>query len=369
MHEIRGELSAEVKNKIVCVDDDMTQLKIYKHILGDINCNLELINDPEIALEKMLSSSPDLVLLDINMPKVDGFEILSKLKETVRGRDISVVMVSSSVDYQTIQSAFEKGAVDYIRKPFFKNELQMRVKLQLENICLKKANRSRFQKLESVVLEKVEEIQNIKNTTIFSLAKIAESRDPETGKHLERIREYVKLVAEDLSQRPGFHEQINEEYIFNIYHMSVLHDIGKVGIPDNILLKPGKLNDDEFAIMKTHTLIGGKALDETIKKNKNSTFLDMGRDIAYYHHERWNGNGYPFGLKGNEIPLAARITAIADVFDAISFRRVYRNEAMTQDEIERVLREEAGSLIDPAIYQVFLSRKDDFYQIKHDLAE
>jgi putative two-component system response regulator len=229
---------------------------------------------------------------------------------------------------------------------------------------IKKINSLRFAKLVINLKDQLEEIKNIKNTTIFSLAKLAESRDPETGAHLERIREYAKVLATEMADNKKFSPWINNEFIYNIYNMSVLHDIGKVGIPDKILLKPEKLTDEEYTIMKTHTTIGGKALEAAVKLNRNSAFLEVGKEIAYHHHERWDGNGYPDGLKEDDIPLVARITAFADVYDAVGFKRVYRNYAMKEGEIDEMLKQECGKLFDPDIYRVYLGIRDRFLAIK-----
>ncbi len=229
---------------------------------------------------------------------------------------------------------------------------------------MKKINSVRFENLELYVKDQLEEIKNIKNATIFSLAKLAESRDPETGEHLERIREYAKVIAEELASSGAYSKEINNEFVYNIYNMSVLHDIGKVGVPDNILLKPGKLTAEEFETMKTHTLIGGKALEATSNLNKNSTFLDMGKLIAYYHHERWDGTGYPEGLKQDEIPLAARITTLADIYDALSFKRVYRAYAFEEEIIDGMLAQDVGKVFDPVIFDTYRKLKFKFLAIK-----
>ncbi len=351
-------------SKIFCIDDDLTQLLIYKQFLKDTNFIVETAINTGEALKKISENIPDLILLDINMPDINGLQFLQYLKSQEKYKSISVMMISSQNDSATVASSFEAGAVDYLKKPFNKDEFIMRILVHLENEYLKRLNNDRLSSLEINLYEKTKQISDIKNATIFSLAKLTESRDPETGGHLERIREYSKSLSFELAEMNKFNNVIDNNFIQNIYNMSVLHDIGKVGIPDNILLKPAKLTNDEFEIMKTHTIIGGNALDETCHLNKNAAFLEMGRDIAYYHHERWDGNGYPKKLKGEEIPLAARITAVADMYDAISIRRVYRQKIFTDEEINDLMVKENGGLFDPEIFNVYLKLKDRFLKIK-----
>lgn len=349
---------------VMCIDDDSTQLSLYKQYLSGLGFNLELETDPYKALDKLKSIIPELILLDLTMPKMGGFVFMEAIRNMGKKQQFPIIVVSGFTSEDYIVQAYDKGAIDFIRKPFVKNELIFHVKQQIESILLKKVSSVHIGSLETYLKKQLEEIKNIKNATIFSLAKIAESRDPETGEHLERIREYAKALAEELLKDSDYSPWINNEFIYNIYNMSVLHDIGKVGVPDNILLKPGKLTPEEYEIMKTHTTIGGKALEATAKLNRNSAFLEMGMEIAYYHHEKWNGGGYPSGLRGEEIPLAARITAVADVYDAVSFKRVYRNYAFKSDEIDEMMRQESGKMFDPEICKIYERIKHKFLAIK-----
>ena len=333
-------------------------------MLKDCGYRVYFFRNEEEALEKIGIYNPDMFMLEINMPSMKGFQAIKALKNNDNVKEIPVVFVSSSIDKGIISSAFKLGASDFIRKPLFKEELAVRIGLHLENIKNRNINNIKINIMRERLNEQIVEIRNIKTTTIFSLAKLAESRDPETGLHLERIREYVKILAQGLDKAGNYKKIINEEYIYNMYNMSVLHDIGKVGIPDSILLKKGKLTPIEFDIMKTHTLIGGNALETASKITKNSTFLEMGRDIALYHHEKWNGNGYPCKLDGKNIPLSARIIAIADVFDAISFKRVYRENILSDEEIDKIMAEECGVIFDPDLFLVFYSLKPEFNQVK-----
>ena len=205
-------------------------------------------------------------------------------------------------------------------------------------------------------------IQLARMATILALAKLAEYRDDDTGIHLERIREYTKIIAEEMAKKPNYIGYITKEYIDDIYHSSILHDIGKVGIPDAILLKPGKLTPEEFELMKTHSTLGGDVLTVIDAGIEGQTFLTLAKEIAYYHHERWNGTGYPKGLSGENIPLSARIVALPDVYDALTSKRVYKN-IISHEKAKEIIINEKGKHFDPDVVDSFLAREDDFKMI------
>ena len=205
-------------------------------------------------------------------------------------------------------------------------------------------------------------IQLARMATILALAKLAEYRDDDTGIHLERIREYTKIIAEEMAKKPNYIGYITKEYIDDIYHSSILHDIGKVGIPDAILLKPGKLTPEEFELMKTHSTLGGDVLTVIDAGIEGQTFLSLAKEIAYYHHERWNGTGYPKGLSGENIPLSARIVALPDVYDALTSKRVYKN-IISHEKAKEIIINEKGKHFDPDVVDSFLAREDDFKMI------
>lgn len=213
--------------------------------------------------------------------------------------------------------------------------------------------------LEEIVNKKVDEISESQIATIYALVKLSESRDDDTGTHIERTSMLCKIMAQHLSLLPEYKEVINDRYIDNIFKASPLHDIGKVGIPDNILLKPGKLTKEEFEVMKTHTTIGYKTLSEVQRKYKNNGFIKMGMEIAKYHHEKWDGTGYPIGLSGKEIPISARIMALVDVYDALRSKRVYK-EAFTHEKSYEIIKEGRGKHFDPLIVDVFLKNHEKF---------
>ena len=218
---------------------------------------------------------------------------------------------------------------------------------------------------EQALLDSYRKLQNARMATILGLAKLAEYRDEGTGTHLERIREYAKIIAQELANTPKYSNQITPEYIDDIYQSSILHDIGKVGIPDAILLKPDKLSDDEFAVIKRHTLLGGDAIQAIEYRIEGKSFLKMGKEIAYSHHEKWDGSGYPKGLRGEEIPLSARIVALADVYDALTTERFYKR-AYSHERSRQIIIELRATHFDPAIVDVFLQLEDEFNQIREE---
>jgi response regulator RpfG family c-di-GMP phosphodiesterase len=221
-------------------------------------------------------------------------------------------------------------------------------------------------KLENDIAVYRRKTQNAKEVTIMGLAKLSEYRDNDAGSHLERIREFSKIIAQELSGHKKYYGYITPKYVDDIYQSSILHDIGKVGIPDAVLLKPGKLSPEEFDIIKEHSRLGGDALSEIESKIDGESFLTLAKEIAYHHHERWNGKGYPNGLKGDEIPLSARIVALADVYDALTSKRVYK-EAFSHEDAIKIIVAERGKQFDPDVVDGFMARNKDFFQIRHVL--
>jgi response regulator RpfG family c-di-GMP phosphodiesterase len=222
------------------------------------------------------------------------------------------------------------------------------------------------EKAEAALRESYRKLQNARMATILGLAKLAEYRDEGTGTHLERIREYAKILTQELARSPKHRDVITREYINDIYQSSILHDIGKVGIPDAVLLKPGKLTDEEFAIIKRHTLLGGDAIRAIESQIQGQSFLKMGRDIAYNHHEKWDGSGYPAGLRGEAIPLPARIVALADVYDALTTERFYKR-AFTHEKSRQIILDLKATHFDPEIVDVFFRLEAQFDAIREEL--
>lgn len=223
-------------------------------------------------------------------------------------------------------------------------------------------------RLEKDLIESSKNVHAARSATILGLAKLAEYRDEDTGTHLERIREYSRMIALELAMKPEYSGYITDDYVEDIYNSAILHDIGKVGVPDAILLKPGKLTHDEFEIIKTHTTLGGEALKTVENQIEGQTFLTLGKEIAYFHHEKWDGTGYPKGLKGTDIPLSARIVALADVYDALTSKRVYK-EAFSHEKARGIIVQGRGSHFDPDVVDAFITHEDEFRKIREELFE
>ncbi len=361
------------KRRILIVDDSPVNVDILVELLED-EFELATAETGEDALRQLPSFAPDIVLLDIMMPGIDGYETCRRIKAGPLGPFTQVILVSGKGSTEERLEGYQAGADDYIVKPFDHDELlaKLAVQLRLREAVEKlwKANaqiRTFNEHLEQLVQARTAEIIATRDLLIFSLAQLADSRDPETGDHLERIRHYSRIIADELMRRGPYTDRIDERFIENLYRSSPLHDIGKVGIPDSILLKPGRLTKEEFEVMKTHTVIGHKALTETMSRNQMGAFLQMAADIARHHHEKWDGRGYPDGLADEDIPLPARIVAVADVFDALTSYRIYK-PAWDLDKAKNLIETEAGKHFDPAVAQAFLNRWNEILEIHEVLA-
>ncbi|MDF2878485.1 MAG: response regulator receiver modulated metal dependent phosphohydrolase [Clostridia bacterium] len=263
-------------------------------------------------------------------------------------------------------AAFEAGGVDYISKPFDAKEVEARVKAHLTIRMLQKKIERHNQELEYIVEKQVEEITQSHLVTIFAMIKLAEVRDDDTGKHIERTKTFSKLLATELQRFEGYEQSIDEKFIENIYNASPLHDVGKIAVPDKILLKPGKLTEEEFETMKTHTSIGEKYLKEAYYESKNNSFLKMGIEIAGGHHERWDGSGYPKGLAQDDIPLSARIMAVGDVYDALRSKRVYK-EPFSHEKSVAIILKGKGSHFDPTVIEAFVNIAHVFGEVYREM--
>ena len=313
-----------------------------------------------MALTAMKTVPPDLVLLDINMPEMNGYQVCEIIKSDPALCEIPVIFISALDDLQDIVKAFAVGGVDYITKPFQMEEVIARVnthltlrrtqvELELAKGKLEFINCDQ----ERIIQEQVKKISSSQLATIFALAKLADSRDQVTGSHLERTRELCKSFTEKLGDLPRYHEIINSEFVENVSTASILHDIGKVGIPDHILQKPGKLDQEEFNKIKEHTTIGAEALREVDRNFPDNTMISMGIRIAESHHEKWDGSGYPFGLAGENIPLESRIFALVDVYDALTSERPYKS-AYSHAESLKIMISERGRHFEPEMVDVFI---------------
>lgn len=321
---------------ILVVDDEAVSRCAVAQILSEGGYEVTVASDGEEALALLKQQTHQLVMSDWRMPRMDGVELCRAIRAAELRRYVYFIMVTSRSQPTDAVSGFATGVDDYIAKPFNPSELLMRVNVG-----------RRIVELETSQL------------TIFALAKLAESRDPETGAHLERVRNYCRVLAKQLQQHPTTSQQIDDDFVRLIYQTSPLHDIGKVAIPDAILLKAGELTPGEFEIMKTHTLRGAETLHAALQEFPHARFLRMAKDIALTHHERFDGAGYPAGLSGAQIPLSGRIVALADVYDALTSQRVYK-PSMLHDEAKALIACERGRHFDPSVVDAFLEVEDEF---------
>lgn len=332
---------------IVICDDTKENLDILGSALED-KYDIYVANNGYVAMEIIQKYVPDLIILDVVMPKLDGYELCSLIKSNQELRDIPVVFISGRTSVSDKKKGFDLGAVDYISKPFDIEEVQARVHTQINLIknrnIISYENRFLHQSVEEkeAELEKANERLELAHLeAIERLSRAAEYKDDNTGLHVKRVGKISSEIAKLLG--------MDEKIVYAIEHAAPLHDIGKIGVPESILLKPGKLNEEEWAIMKGHAIIG-----RNILKNSSSPIVNMAELIAYTHHEKWNGSGYPLGLKGEQIPKVSRIVAIADVFDALTSERPYK-EAFTYDKAISIIKEESSQHFDPAVVSAFMN--------------
>jgi putative two-component system response regulator len=357
------------KATILVVDDNELNRDVLHALIMDLGHVPLLAENGLSALAQMEKQPPDLILLDILMPEMDGYKVLNHMKSDGFLRNVPVIMISAVNDMKSVVQCIEMGADDYLFKPFDPTLLEARIGACLEKKRLRDQKDNYLKqiedynlKLEERVREQVQQITVAQQATIFALAKLAASRNLETGEHLQRMCEYSKVLSEKLRLLPKYASVIDEDFIRNIYAASPLHDIGKVAIPDRILLKTDKLTEEEYAIMKTHPIIAGKTLREVDQQHPGNDFVRVGIEIAESHHERWDGNGYPYGLAGEDIPLAGRILALGDVYDAHISKRVYK-EAFSHAKSREIILSGSGKDFDPDIVEAFVSSEDEFITI------
>lgn len=362
----------DLQNKfnLLIVDDTTANLRLLSSMFTEKGYRVRSVINGQMALTAVKADPPDLILLDINMPEMNGYQVCETLKQDPALDDIPVIFISALDDLQDKVKAFTTGGVDYITKPFQIEEVISRVKTHL---MLRRTQRELEEaknelleinhNLEERVQTQVKQITSSHLATIFVLAKLAESRDSDTGRHLDRVRHLSRVIAEQMSKKERYKKDIDRQFIDNLYEASALHDIGKVGIPDAILLKPGKLTPDEFEIMKTHTTIGVEPLRIVDREYPGNALIRMGIDIVEAHHEKWDGSGYPFGLKGESIPLVARIVALVDVYDALTSVRPYK-KAFSHIESRDIITSDAGKHFDPEIVASFLEVEDQFATVR-----
>lgn len=344
---------------IMIVDDTPENLQVLSAMLQRKGYGISAFPRGKMALAAATRKPPNLVLLDINMPEMNGYEVCDAFKSKPRLKDIPIIFISALSDTDDKVRALKSGGVDYISKPFQMEEVYARVDTHLQLHNAQEVMRQFTDRLKSKVAQQIEEINKSQLAMIFAMAKLSHTRDDDTGMHLERVQHLCKLLASALAKTPAFSDIITVDFITTIFHASPLHDLGKVGIVDAILLKPGKLTDEEFEVMKTHTTIGATTLASVHKQYPKNEFVKMGIEIAMHHHEKWDGSGYPMGLAGNKIPLSARIMALVDVYDALRARRPYK-EPFSHVKSKAIIVEGRGKNFDPEIVDGFMAIEQEF---------
>lgn len=325
--------------KILIAEDEFVSRRKLEKIISSLGYDHRVAVNGTYAWEIWQDERPEIIISDWVMPEMNGLELCRKIRENEGSSYTYILMVTTKHNTEDIVKAMDAGADDFISKPYVMQELAVRIRAG----------------------ERIKQFEP-KDIVIFSLAKLSESRDNDTGYHLERIRHYSRILAHTLAGMKSQEHRINNVFVENIFLTSPLHDIGKVGIPDSILLKPGRLESHEFEQMKEHCRIGHLTLSEALKKYPRTDYLKMGAEIALYHHEKYDGSGYPEGLAGQEIPLAARIVALADVYDALTNKRVYK-EAFSHEKAKAIILAEQGSHFDPQVVNAFLLCEEQFLNI------
>lgn len=347
-----------MEHTILIIDDNMMNIKMAQGILQD-EYKVATATSGAVAFKILDKMTPDLILLDINMPEMDGFEVLEELKKREDTKKIPVIFLTAEQSGDVETRALAAGAKDFVSKPFNPSVLMNRMKQSIEMQMYQ-------QHLENMVSAQIEaimkyenHINHIQQEMIHAMAKIIESRDGSTGEHVKRTSRYVALLVKVLQKDDYAKRDLTEYYADMLCRAAYMHDIGKIKVDDAILRKPGRFTEEEYAKMKLHAPAGGEIIRMTMKKIEDGGYVDIASDVATYHHERWDGKGYPEGLSGTDIPLGARIMALADVFDALTSVRCYK-EAMDVDKAFSIIEEEAGKQFDPDLARVMLANKDIF---------
>ena len=355
---------------VVIIDDIASNLKLLENILRDMNCRTRVFQDGNLALKSIAQNVPNLILLDIKMPEINGYKVCHQLKNNPLTAQIPVIFISSLDDVDDKVRAFRVGGVDYITSPFHAEEVQARVRTHLHIQDVQNELHRHNHHLEELVQDQIKDILEAKDelleaqySTVLAMSKLVESRDHFTGSHLERVQFYCQLIASELIEHGHYKDQLNSKFVNTLFNACPLHDIGKILVPDNILLKEGPLTDEEFEIMKGHTTAGADYLKAVLASYPNNSFISMGVEIAKCHHEKWDGSGYPDGLKGDEIPIAAQIMALADVYDALTSRRPYK-DAFSHEKAYDIIMGQKGKQFSPLLCNLFDNASNSFRQVK-----
>jgi putative two-component system response regulator len=352
---------------VLAVDDAEVNLTILADALSD-ECEVAVATDGPTALAAVAEAEPDLILLDVMLPGMDGFDVLRRLKADEATAHIPVILVTALADSESKARGFELGAVDYVPKPFDLMEVRARVRTHLSLLLARRLLDEQKAQLAERERENNRELVLTQQAAMESLAALAEHRRPENSAHISRIKRYVRLLTEAAARHPGLGPRLTRDYVEHLTLSAPLHDIGKIAVPEHILLKPGPLTEEEYAEMRLHVEHGLRALASAEQTLGLRPFLRVAKELVHTHHERWDGQGYPSGLQGEEIPLAGRIMALADVYDALVSRRVYK-APFPHCEAVRIIREGRGTQFDPDLTDIFLMLNDEFRLAAFEFAE
>ncbi|MDH5545778.1 MAG: response regulator [Gammaproteobacteria bacterium] len=348
-------IEEDVRHRVLVVDDMPENIDLLCSILED-DYTVVVATSAVKALEICTGpNSPDIVVMDVIMPDLDGFTACKRLKENPATSDIPLIFITALSNNEDQSRGLELGASDYIYKPFNPGLVKTRIRNQL-------MQKQYAAKLEREVANRTSELLVMKQVTMQAMGTLAEYRDPETGAHILRTQNYVRVLAIHLSRAPKYHSVLTDDFINMLFQSAPLHDIGKIGIRDNILLKPGSLTDDEFTEMKTHTVLGRDAILKASTGLGDNSFLRIAAEIAASHHEKWDGSGYPLGLKADEIPISGRLMALADVYDALISKRVYK-PAFSHEKAKSIILEGKGTHFDPEVVDAFVAKEHEFIKI------
>ena len=365
-HALAG---ARELSTILVVDDVPNNLTLISDLLSGLyRCRVATSGAKALSIAKG-TPQPELILLDVAMPEMNGYEVCRKLKDDPLTHDIPVIFLTALDSEDDETEGFKVGGADYITKPVSKAVLTARINAHLTINRSKQYLSHKNELLESMVTERSQQLATMQDVIILAMASLAETRDNDTGAHIRRIQHYTRALALALRENPAYAKQITDEVLELLYKTSPLHDIGKVGVPDSILFKPGRLSLDEFAEMKRHSFFGGQTLMEVERQlAAPEAFVSMAHEIALHHHERWDGTGYPLGLAGEQIPLSARIVALADTYDALTSARVYKPPYPSADACH-IIERERGKQFDPAIVDAYLAIEHVFDSIREGFAD
>jgi len=353
--------------KVLIAEGSRALRHMNKQLVERLGVKTVVVQNGVLALEQLKADPKgfDLLLTDYDMPEMNGLILCEEVRKIINHNRLPIVFLSGRKDLDIMIQAFDSGATDYLLKPYIVKELEARLKTYLSNQKYIKEQALLVTQLEAKVIDRNKTLLQEQSIAIHIAANLTENRDPETGKHTQRTQYFVELILRNLALSEKHAPHLDEDRILDIVRAAPFHDIGKIGIPDNVLTKPGPLTDPEFVIIKTHASLGAKALS---LNTNNSAFFTLAAEIAGGHHEKWDGSGYPNGLKGEEISIASRAMALADVYDALTMKRVYK-EAMPPAKAKAIITEGRGKHFDPEMVDIFLEKEEDFIRISKEYGD